>query len=107
MKNNTTGSPPVLLNTAEYAVVSSSQRLDPSGTITPAEPLREPELLTVRDAARLLNVTVSWVYEHSREAAEDRLPFVKLGKYVRFDRTDLREYVNAKRHAARTGARRR
>jgi excisionase family DNA binding protein len=60
------------------------------------------ELLTVRDAARLLNVTVSWVYEHTRDDAEDRLPFVKLGKYVRFDRTDLREYVDAKRQATRT-----
>ena len=65
------------------------------------------ELLTVNDAARFLHVTVSWVYEHTRDDAEDRLPFVKLGKYVRFDRTDLREYVDAKRHAARTGARRR
>ena len=65
------------------------------------------ELLTVRDAARLLNVTVSWVYEHTRDDADDRLPFVKLGKYVRFDRTDLREYVDAKRQAARNGGRRR
>jgi len=56
--------------------------------------------------ARFLHVTGSWVYEHTRDDAEDRLPFVKLGKYVRFDRTDLREYVDAKRHAARTGARR-
>jgi excisionase family DNA binding protein len=65
------------------------------------------QLLTVRDAARLLNVTVSRVYVHTRDDAEDRLPFVKLGKYVRFDRTDLREYVDAKRKAARNGARRR
>ena len=65
------------------------------------------ELLTVQDAARLLNVTVSWVYEHTRDDAEDRLPFVKLGKYVRFDRTDLREFINAKRQAARNAARRR
>ena len=43
------------------------------------------ELLTVHDAARFLNVSVSWVYEHTRDDAEDRLPFVKLGKYVRFD----------------------
>ena len=64
-------------------------------------------MLTVRDAARLLNVTVSWVYEHTRDDAEDRLPFVTLGKYVRFDRTDLREYVDAKRQAARNGGRRR
>lgn len=65
------------------------------------------ELLTVNDAARLLHVTVSWVYEHTRDDAEDRLPFVKLGKYVRFDRTDLREYIDAKRQASRSGARRR
>lgn len=65
------------------------------------------ELLTANDAARLLHVTVSWVYEHTRDDAEDRLPFVKLGKYVRFDRTDLREYIDAKRRASRSGARRR
>ena len=65
------------------------------------------ELLTVNDAARFLHVTVSWVYEHTRDDAEDRLPFVKLGKYVRFDRTDLCEFIDAKRQAARSGARRR
>ena len=65
------------------------------------------ELLTVSDAARLLNVTVSWVYEHTRDDAEDRLPFVKLGKYVRFDRSDLREDIDAKRQACRGAARRR
>src|SRR5207244_3674400 len=65
------------------------------------------ELLTVNDAARLLHVSVSWVYEHTREDAEDRLPFVKLGKYVRFDRADLREFINAKRQAARNATRRR
>jgi excisionase family DNA binding protein len=59
-------------------------------------------LLTVHDAARLLNVSVSWIYEHTRDDAEDRLPFVKLGKYVRFDRTDLRAYIDAKRASART-----
>jgi len=32
---------------------------------------------------------------------------VKLGKYVRFDRTDLRAFIDAKRQAARSGARRR
>jgi len=59
------------------------------------------ELLTVHDAARLLNVSVSWIYEHTRDEAEDRLPFVKLGKYLRFDRSDLRAYVDAKRAASR------
>ena len=65
------------------------------------------ELLTVHDAARFLNVSASWVYEHTREDADDRLPFVKLGKYLRFDRTDLRAYVDAKRASARTALRKR
>jgi excisionase family DNA binding protein len=60
------------------------------------------ELLTVADAARLLKVTASCVYEHTRNDAEDRLPVVKVGKYLRFDRRDLREYINSKREVGRT-----
>ena len=58
------------------------------------------ELLTVQDAARFLNVTVSWVYEHARTDAGDRLPVIKVGKYLRFDRRDLRAYIDAKRATA-------
>ena len=65
------------------------------------------ELLTVQEAARLLKVTVSWVYEHVRPEAEDRLPSVKLGKYLRFDPRDLRTYIDAKRAAGRQRCRRR
>jgi excisionase family DNA binding protein len=75
-----------------------------------ATPLDEDavgELLTVQDAARFLNVTVSWIYEHVRDEATDRLPVLKLGKYLRFDPRDLRAYIDAKREAARTRRRRR
>ena len=65
------------------------------------------ELLTVHDAARFLNVSASWVYEHTREDADDRLPFVKLGKYLRFDRADLRAYIDAKRASTLTARRKR
>ena len=64
-------------------------------------------LLTVQQAAHFLNVTVSWVYEHVRDDAAERLPVVKLGKYLRFDQRDLRAYVDAKREAARLRRRRR
>lgn len=84
----------------------SSLDVQPPSEPVPSVVIGE-ELLTVSDAARLLNVTVSWVYEHTRDDAEDRLPFVKLGKYVRFDRSDLREYIDAKREACRGAARRR
>jgi len=65
------------------------------------------ELLTVREAARLLSVTVSWIYEHTRDDANDRLPCLRLGKYVRFDRADLRAYVDAKRRAPQVRGHRR
>lgn len=68
---------------------------------------RSDELLTVHGAARVLNVTASWIYEHTRNAAGDRLPFLKLGKYLRFDPTDLRAYIDAKRDATRRQPRRR
>ena len=56
----------------------------------------DDSLLTPQDAARFLKVSVSWVYEHVRPEAQDRLPVVKLGKYLRFDARDLRAYVDAK-----------
>jgi excisionase family DNA binding protein len=57
----------------------------------------DDSLLTVHDTARFLKVSVTWVYEHVRASSEDRLPHVKLGKYLRFDRRDLQTYIEAKR----------
>jgi excisionase family DNA binding protein len=65
------------------------------------------DLLTVQETARFLKVNVSWIYEHVRPEAEDRLPVVKLGKYLRFDRRDLLAYIDAKRAASRRQPRRR
>ena len=57
----------------------------------------DDSLLTPQDAARFLKVSVSWVYEHVRPDTTDRLPFVKLGKYLRFNVRDLRAYVDVRR----------
>jgi excisionase family DNA binding protein len=56
---------------------------------------RLDELLTVDDVAALLKVSRSWVYEHTRRRVPrmERLPFVKIGKYVRFQPNALREYL--------------
>jgi excisionase family DNA binding protein len=46
------------------------------------------ELLTVEDLAALLKVSKSWVYERTRRrdlSPGERLPHIKIGKYVRFD----------------------
>jgi excisionase family DNA binding protein len=61
---------------------------------TPTEELQE--LLTVSEVAAFLKVSNSWVYEHTRSRAvprADRLPYVKVGKYVRFDSRLIQEFL--------------
>jgi excisionase family DNA binding protein len=58
------------------------------------------DLLTVDEVAKILNVPTSWVYEHTRArgvARGDRLPRIKLGKYVRFDPDDVRAFLVRRR----------
>ena len=53
------------------------------------------ELLTVDDVAALLKVSKSWVYEHTRTASRsERIPHVKIGKYVRFDPRLVRAFID-------------
>jgi hypothetical protein len=57
--------------------------------------LREPaangshELLDAKGAAMLLNVPASWV---AAEARADRIPHVRLGRYVRYEPDELRAW---------------
>jgi excisionase family DNA binding protein len=46
--------------------------------------------LTVQEAAALLRVPVSWLYERTRT---NSVPHVKLGKYLRFDRDELIAWI--------------
>jgi len=54
------------------------------------------EWLTVAEVAAWLKVSRSWVYEHTRDrgaAERERLPYVKLGKYVRFERRHVSAFL--------------
>ena len=51
------------------------------------------ELLTVKEVARLLKVPSSWVYERCRPGALNPLPHIKLGKYLRFYRDEVLDYL--------------
>jgi excisionase family DNA binding protein len=57
-----------------------------------------PRLLDIRQASQLLAVSVStlygWVWQR-------RIPFVKIGRAVRFDVDDLKAFIQANRHSAR------
>lgn len=54
------------------------------------------ELLTVEDVAALLKVSRGWVYEHTRTRGSARaecLPYIKIGKYKRFDPQAVRRFL--------------
>ena len=42
-------------------------------------------LWTPEALARFLGVPVGWVYKRTRKNGPDRIPHIKLGKYVRFN----------------------
>jgi len=57
--------------------------------LTPRIGLSEP-LLRPEDAAELLSVRVSWIYEACRTG---RLPFLRVGKHIRFTRSELERWL--------------
>jgi hypothetical protein len=61
-------------------------------------------LLDAEEAGRLLNVKASWLLS---EARHDRVPWVPVGRYVRFNRDDLLAWAAARSRGpkVRTGTR--
>ena len=88
---------PVIARLASLQTALAARLLDPGLSVntTASGPEREDELLTVADAARLLNVSEDWMY---RRAA--RLPFARRlsRKALRFSKAGLLRW-----RAARTG----
>lgn len=56
-------------------------------------------LLRVEEVASLLNVPRKWVYRRVGLRAPHGLPHVKIGKYLRFRESDVRDYVDSLRRA--------
>ena len=59
-------------------------------------------LLDAKGAAELLSVPASWVLA---EARADRIPHVRLGRYVRFDADELAEWCKGRHRGPRRSAR--
>jgi excisionase family DNA binding protein len=55
------------------------------------------ELLTVQQVAELLQVPVSWVYGRLRKRSLERLPGYRVGKYWRFNRSEVLAWVAQQR----------
>jgi excisionase family DNA binding protein len=57
----------------------------------------QPEpLLTVEELAAFLRVPRSWIYEKTRTAHRTGFPVVRAGKYCRFNREKVLEWLNGK-----------
>ncbi len=55
----------------------------------------QDRLLTVQEVAGILQVPISWVYEHTRGNRREKLPHIKVGKYLRFFDADISNYLQA------------
>ena len=73
----------------------AADRLTPGSTSQgPDAHIGLAPLLDARGAAALLNVPASWVLA---EARADRIPHVRLGRYVRFDAAELQIWWQTRR----------
>jgi len=59
--------------------------------------LYSDDLATVSQIAEFLQVPDSWVYERTRRRGIERIPHFKLGKYLRFSRREVLEWIQRQR----------
>jgi excisionase family DNA binding protein len=48
--------------------------------------------VTIKEAAEVLRIPISWLYERTRRNA---IPCRRIGKYVRFTQDDLKEIISS------------
>jgi excisionase family DNA binding protein len=61
-------------------------------------------LLSVEEVAELLRVPVSWVYDRTRSRGVNRIPGFRLGKYWRFDESEVVAWLERQRSGGRVSA---
>lgn len=63
------------------------------------------DILTPEQLAERLQVKPSWVYEQTRERNDvrkpDPLPFMKMGRYLRFDWNDVRDWLERQKRTSK------
>lgn len=60
-------------------------------------------LLTARDVARRLSVSIAWVLDHASGRHKPLLPSIKMGKAVRFQEADIAEFLDRCRRCMAKG----
>jgi len=61
-------------------------------------------LLTVTEVAELLQVPASWVYDRTRSRGLNRIPGFRLGKYWRFQESEVLAWLEPQRSGGRANA---
>lgn len=51
------------------------------------------QFIDAKELAAKLKVPISWVYDRTRNGGPDRIPFLKLGRYVRFIESEVLAYL--------------
>ena len=59
----------------------------------------DDDLMTVQEVAEMLKVKVSWVYDRISNEHHDPLPHLRLGRYIRFERTLVLQFLQRQRKA--------
>ena len=55
------------------------------------------DLVTVSQIADFLQVPSSWVYGRTRSRGSERIPHFKLGKYLRFSKSEVIDWIQRRR----------
>ena len=84
-----------LFRRLEDHIVAAIQRAD-AVSLHKSHPFRagegsEKQLMTVREVADLLSISIAGVYHW---AAIKRIPHIRMGRYLRFNRSEIIEWVN-------------
>jgi predicted DNA-binding transcriptional regulator AlpA len=79
-----------------------SKNSGPTGPSVPNRPVSNPILLTPKQAARLLNLSVSWLAK--RRLAGDGPPYVKLGGAVRYAEASIQQWMKSQQRTSTSGS---
>jgi predicted DNA-binding transcriptional regulator AlpA len=62
---------------------------------------QEQEILTAEECAKLLRVNIGWVHAKCRARSRNPLPAHRIGKYLRFRRSEILAWFDATLPAAK------
>ena len=63
-------------------------------------PNPQPEILTPEEVAELLRVSLTWLYEKSRRRQRNPLPTHRIGRYLRYRRSEVLTWFDAQSQPA-------